>query len=273
MELIEGQGLDQVLTADGLPAGEGFRHGIAIADALAAAHDKGIVHRDLKPANVMLTRGRAREGARLRARQGRRESRVGPDGHTVAPITTEGAVIGTVPYMSPEQLRGQPVDHRSDIFSLGVLLYEMATGRRPFSGATNTDVMSAILRDTPRPLAQMNPELPHQLGRIIAQCLEKDPEERYHSAKDVRNALRGLRKEVESGAGEIGGHGSAIAPPSSGAGTRTSLRRKGLWVGIVAATRGCRGRGVLVRGPQGRASRTAAVRSPRTPSRSCPSST
>ena len=236
MELIEGQGLDQVLTADGLPLSKVFDVGIAIADALAAAHDKGIVHRDLKPANVMLTRdGRVKVldfGLAKVAEKAAWDQTV----TQLAPITTEGAVMGTVPYMSPEQLRGQLIDHRSDIFSLGVLLYEMATGRRPFSGATNTDVMSSILRDTPRPLTQLNPELPQQLGRIIAQCLEKEPEERYHSARDIRNALRGLRKEVESGASEIGGPGSGGLPPPSGVGTRASLRRTGLWIGIVAAT-------------------------------------
>ena len=234
MELVEGQGLDHVITADGLPVEKVLEYGTAVADALAAAHEKGIVHRDLKPANVMLTRdGRVKV---LDFGLAKVAEKVAWD-QTVtqpAPITTEGGVIGTVPYMSPEQLRGQPVDHRSDIFSLGVLLYEMATGRRPFSGATSTDVMTAILRDTPRPLAQMNPGLPHQLGRIIAQCLEKDPEERYHSAKDVRNALRGLRKEVESGAGEARS-GSDIGPPSSEAVTPTSAGRTGQWMGVLAA--------------------------------------
>ena len=236
MELIEGQGLDQVLTADGLPLARVFDVGIAVADALAAAHDKGIVHRDLKPANVMLTRdGRVKVldfGLAKVAERAAWDQTV----TQVAPITTEGAVLGTVPYMSPEQLRGQIIDHRSDIFSLGVLLYEMAAGRRPFSGATTTDVMSSILRDTPRPLTQLNPELPHQLGRIIAQCLEKEPEERYHSAKDIRNALRGLRKEVESGVSDVGGPGSGISAASSGSVTRASLGRTGLWIGIAAAT-------------------------------------
>jgi TolB-like protein/Tfp pilus assembly protein PilF len=260
MELIEGQSLDQVRTAAGLSVARVFDIGVAIADALAAAHDRGIVHRDLKPANVMLTRdGRVKVldfGLAKIAETAAWDQTI----TQAAPITTEGAVLGTVPYMSPEQLRGQQVDHRSDIFSLGVLLYEMATGRRPFSGATNTDVMSSILRDTPRPLTQVNPELPHQLGRIIAQCLEKEPEDRYHSAKDVRNALRGLRKEVESGVDEIGTAGSVMPPPSSGPGTRTSRRRTGLWLGIVAATLvGAAALFMFMRRPDG-TSRSAALR-------------
>lgn len=236
MELVEGQGLDRVLAAAGLPLAKVLDIGIAIADALAAAHEKGIVHRDLKPANVMLTEdGRVKVldfgMAKIAQKFAWDEA-----GTQLAPITTEGAVMGTVPYMSPEQLRGQRVDHRSDIFSLGVLLYEMATGRRPFSGATNTDVMSSILRDTPRPLTRLNPDLPHQLGRIVAQCLEKDPDERYHSAKDIRNELRGLRKQVELRVSEMSGRGSVTSPPSSGPTPRTGVRRRGLWIGIVAAT-------------------------------------
>ena len=261
MELVEGQGLDQVLTADGLPLAKVFDNGIAIADALAAAHDKGIVHRDLKPANVMLASdGRVKVldfGLAKAADKSAWEQTV----TRLAPITTEGAVVGTVPYMSPEQLRGQHVDHRSDIFSLGVLLYEMAAGRRPFGGATNTDVMSSILRDTPRPLTQVNPDLPHELGRIITQCLEKEPEERYHSARDIRNELRALRKEVESGISEIRESGSVIARASTRAGTRTRTggRRKGLWIGIVAATVVTAAALFMLMGRNDGSSRTAAV--------------
>jgi len=233
MELVEGQGLDQFLTEQGLPLAQVFDIGIAIADALVAAEEKGIVHRDLKPANVMLTRdGRVKVldfGLAKLAEKSASDQAV----TQAARITSESAVVGTVPYMSPEQLRGRHVDHRSDIFSLGVLLYEIATGRRPFSGATNTDVMVSILRDTPLPLTEMNPDLPHQLGRIVAKCLEKEPEERYQSAKDIRNELRGLRRQVASGASEISEPGSVIFPPS-GEG-RTGLHRGGLWTGIVLA--------------------------------------
>ena len=235
MELVEGRALDQLITADGLPLATVLDVGIAIADALAAAHEKGIVHRDLKPANLMLTADGRVKVLDFGLAKLVEKSALDQTVTKVASITIEGAVMGTVPYMSPEQLRAQHVDHRSDIFSLGVLLYEMATGRRPFGGATHTDVMSSILRDAPRPLAQVNPDLPPQLGRIVAQCLEKDPEERYHSAKDIRNALRGLRKEVESRVREISEPRPAISPPSSDAGRRTSGRRKSLGLGLVAA--------------------------------------
>ena len=234
MELVEGHRLDQVVTADGVPVAKVLDIGIAIADALAAAHDKGIVHRDLKPANVMLTMdGRVKV---LDFGLAKLVENVAWD-QTItqlSPVTIEGAVMGTVPYMSPEQLRGQYVDHRSDIFSLGVLLYEMATGRRPFSGAGNSDVMSSILRDTPLPLTQTNPDLPEELGRIVTQCLEKEPAERYQSVVEVRDDLRGLRTAIESRIGGTGEAESGIARPAAARRTQTSIRRTGVWIGVVA---------------------------------------
>jgi serine/threonine protein kinase/tetratricopeptide (TPR) repeat protein len=228
MELIEGEGLDHALSPDGLPLSRVFDIGIAIADALAFAHEKGIIHRDLKPANVMISRdghvkvldfGLAKLSDRFASEMAATQ---------VAPITSEGAVMGTVPYMSPEQLRGQAIDHRSDIFSLGVLLYEMATGRRPFGGATNTDVMTAILRDDPAPLTHIKPDLPDHMSRIVARCLEKEPAERYSSAKDLRNDLRELRKDVESG---VNVASRAASARHSGA----SPSRKRWWIGVVTA--------------------------------------
>jgi serine/threonine protein kinase/tetratricopeptide (TPR) repeat protein len=263
MELVEGQALDAMIPASGLPLTKVFDIGIAVADALAAAHDKGIVHRDLKPANVMLaTDGRVKVLDFGLAKLSDPTPASDHGATRALPITTEGTVMGTVPYMSPEQLRGQPVDYRSDIFSLGVMLYELALGRRPFAGATNADITSSILTSTPPPVTQVRPELPHHLGRIVAHCLEKDPDHRVQSARDVRNELRALRKEVESGDSEIHtGHSAAVAPaPAS---TRPAPRPRTLWIGIGAAVVAVAAAAIFfaVRGRE-----TAAKPSPVTPS-------
>jgi membrane-associated phospholipid phosphatase len=234
MELVEGETLGHRIPEGGMPLEELFDLAIPMADAVAAAHEHGITHRDLKPDNVMIDRkgrvkildfGLAKRGAVPAAGAGDETER----GH--APITQEGLVIGTVPYMSPEQLEGRPVDARSDIFSLGVILYQMAAGRRPFRGDNTAALMSAILRDTPEPLTEVRIDLPRHLGRIIALCLEKKPENRYQSALDVRNELRRLRQEIESGetplpgaaasaaveGGTDGGPAAASAPPDPAA--------------------------------------------------------
>jgi TolB-like protein/cytochrome c-type biogenesis protein CcmH/NrfG len=118
-------------------------------------------------------------------------------------VTQAGSVLGTIPYMSPEQLRGQKVDHRSDIFSLGILLYELAVGRRPFAGLSRADVASAILREAPLPITDLKPELSPDLARIVARCLEKDPKDRYHAAADIRNELRELRRQPDAAGGGL----------------------------------------------------------------------
>src|SRR5262249_13527494 len=111
----------------------------------------------------------------------------------------DGRIVGTVAYMSPEQAEGKPLDHRSDIFSLGVMLYEMATGQRPFTGDTSVSTITSILRDTPRPITELNHELPRELARIVRHCLVKDAERRYQTAKDLRNDLEELKHDLESG--------------------------------------------------------------------------
>ena len=202
MELVDGRSLDECVTPGGLPTVRVIELGIAIADALAAAHEKGVIHRDLKPANVMLTRdGRVKVLdfglAKLAA------SETNPDVTKAvtrtAPLSGEGHVVGTVPYMAPEQIRGEAADARTDLFALGTVLYELVSGERPFAGATHADIGAAILRDTPKPLRTLRPDLPQDLDRIVSRCLEKNPRERIQSAPDVSNELRRLRKELERG--------------------------------------------------------------------------
>ena len=217
MELVDGESLDKLVGREGLPLERVFEIAIPLADALAAAHEKGIIHRDLKPANVMSTRdGRIKildfGLAKLAVDDSvEADDAVETQVATRTPtLTGEGIVMGTAPYMSPEQLQGKAVDQRSDIFSLGVLLYEMITGSRPFQGESGIALASAILKDTPTTVTEAKAELPRHLGRIVHRCLEKDPRSRYQSALDVYNELKGLREEVKSG--EVTSIGSAALP-------------------------------------------------------------
>jgi Tol biopolymer transport system component len=201
MELVEGKTLSELIPGQGLSLDRFFELAVALADAVSAAHERGITHRDLKPANVMV----GKEG-RLKVLDfglaKLREEAQAEDGTTQLPtksITHEGKILGTLAYMSPEQVEGKPVDHRSDIFSLGVILYEMATGQRPFKGDTGASIVSSILRDAPAPVSELNRSLPRHLGRIVRHCLQKDPERRSQTAKDLRNELEELKEEVSTG--------------------------------------------------------------------------
>jgi len=229
MERVDGDSLDRALPPGGLPLSKVFDIAVPLADALATAHAQGIVHRDLKPANIMLTRdGRVKIldfGLAKLTEAGGESAELASE---MATLTGEGTVMGTAPYMSPEQLEGRPLDHRSDIFSLGIVLYEFVTGRRPFSGNTSAALLSSILRDTPEPVTELDPDLPRHLARIIQHCLEKDPEARYQSAKDVRNELKSLRREVESGQVTTGSGPATVARPRK----RT---HPGLWAAAGAA--------------------------------------
>jgi serine/threonine-protein kinase len=201
MELVEGKSLDRLIPTKGLPLDEFFELAIPLADALSEAHEHGIVHRDLKPANIMVdSKGRPKildfGLAKLRQSEPAEDlSRLPTE-----VMTREGGVLGTYPYMSPEQAEGKTVDHRSDLFSLGTVLYEMTTGQRPFQGASPASLMSSILRDDPPAIDLQREDLPHHLARILSQCLAKDPEARYQRAKDLRQALEELRKELQVGA-------------------------------------------------------------------------
>jgi TolB-like protein/tRNA A-37 threonylcarbamoyl transferase component Bud32/Tfp pilus assembly protein PilF len=221
MELLEGESLRDKLSSGPIPLRKALVYATQTAEGLAAAHEKGIVHRDLKPANVFVTKdGRAKVLdfglAKLTLR--------GESGEDLAQSPTRtsdtlpGVVMGTIGYMSPEQVKGQPVDARSDLFSFGAILYEMLTGRRAFSGGSAAEVSSAILRDDPPPLTEES--LPSALERVIQRCLEKSPDQRFQSARDLAFAL-----------GESAS-GSTVVPPAR-AGSRTRRPPYALLAGLL----------------------------------------
>jgi serine/threonine protein kinase len=232
MELVEGQSLDHRIPAGGLPVQQIVEIAGAIADALAAAHDKGIVHRDLKPANVMVTEeGRVKVLDFGLAKEIRAANSSGAT-MTSAGHTEVGLVMGTPRYMSPEQIAGRTLDHRTDIFSLGIMLYEMSTGWRPFAGTSLAELASAILRDTPPLVTELRANLPADLARIIQRCLEKSAADRFQSARDIRNELRGINtaNAEASPPSSITTTGSRPATtPDSGA----ARADEGFWVAVL----------------------------------------
>jgi len=200
MELVKGKTLAEVLPAKGFGLGAFFEIAISVVDAVAAAHQRGIAHRDLKPANIMVS-----EDGRVKVLDFGLATAtpefVNRDGNEflTRSATQEGHIVGTPAYMSPEQAEGKTVDARSDIFSLGVVFYEMVTGERPFGGDTPASIVSSILKDTPRSVSQLQPAIPRELARLVHRCLAKDPVSRFQSAIDLRHSLEETKQDVDSG--------------------------------------------------------------------------
>jgi serine/threonine protein kinase len=215
MELLEGETLDRRVGARPLALDRLLDWGIQLADALDAAHARGIIHRDIKPANIFVTqRGQVKVLDFGLAKLTRPETAMETIGATQDDphpphLTSPGATVGTIAYMSPEQARGETLDARTDLFSLGVVIYQMATGRLPFSGATSAVIFHAILELEPASALQLNSALPPRLDEIIGKTLEKDRDLRYQSAADLRGDLKRLKRDTESG------RKSAQAPSTS----------------------------------------------------------
>jgi serine/threonine protein kinase/tetratricopeptide (TPR) repeat protein len=229
MQLVEGRPLDRLICAGGLPLEQIVEMASALGDALAAAHEKGIVHRDLKPANVMVSHEGRVKVLDFGLAKDVRGSNLGDATMTSDSRTEVGVVMGTPAYMSPEQTSGRPLDHRTDIFSLGVVLHEMTTGRRPFEGTSSAELVSAILRDTPPSVTDMRPDLPSDLARIIRRCLEKDPRHRVQTARDVSNEFRDMARFTSRPTQIYPATTRAVSSPDSGA----ARADEGFWVAVL----------------------------------------
>jgi eukaryotic-like serine/threonine-protein kinase len=214
MEYVAGQTLDRLIGPKGLSTRDLLKYAIQIADALAAAHAAGIVHRDLKPSNIIVSpQGVVKilDFGLAKLSESEEADAFAETMHGEAsPLTEEGTILGTVAYMSPEQADGRKVDARSDVFSFGSVLYEMATGQRAFAGGSKLSSLSAVMYKDPQPASQSVPELPPEIDRIITRCLKKDPERRWQTMADVKVALEDLHDEMETS-------NFAFVPPASGA--------------------------------------------------------
>jgi serine/threonine protein kinase len=228
MEFVEGELLSKVIERGPLPLDKALSYAVQIVDALAAAHAKGVIHRDLKPGNIIVTRngikvldfGLAKLGSERLPSESVDFIETG-----TAPITRAGAIVGTLYYMAPEQVEAKEADERSDIFSFGVLFYEMITGQRPFTGDTQAAVLAAVLKDQPSPMTQRQTAVPRALERLVRKCLEKRPDDRWHSARDLKPTLELIDLD-------------APPPTSSSASVSiqatTPARKRWLWPAVAA---------------------------------------
>jgi eukaryotic-like serine/threonine-protein kinase len=238
MEFLEGETLAERLRKGAMPLPEVFKIGIAVAEALAVAHRHGIVHRDLKPGNIMLTAGGAKLMdfglAKPLGVQAAPGSGSAPPSFTAAatmsgpsplsPLTTAGSIIGTIQYMSPEQIEGKEADARSDIFAFGAVLYEMVAGKRPFAGKSQISLASSILESDPAPISTVQPQTPPAFEHVVTTCLQKNPEERYQTAHDIKLELQWIAADKSS----------PVAAPPMPAPSR-SRERLGWAAALVAA--------------------------------------
>ncbi len=223
-ELLDGETLRERLRRGPVPLRKAIDYAVHIAHGLAAAHDKGITHRDLKPENLFVTKdGRVKILDFGLAKLGPAKDASGEEA-TLTQQTDPGTVMGTVGYMSPEQVRGKAVDHRTDIFAFGTILYEMVTGKQTFRKPTSADTMSAILNEDPPSISSIQPATPPGLQRVVHRCLDKDPDQRFHSAHDLAFALEALTDSAITA--PTGSH----APVGAG-----WSRRQKLVAGITAA--------------------------------------
>ncbi len=234
MELVEGEMLSKIIERGPPPLDKTLSYAMQIVDALAAAHAKGVIHRDLKPGNIIVTKngvkvldfGLAKLGSEKAASAATSVETV------TEPITRAGAVLGTLYYMPPEQVEGKEADERSDIFSFGVVLYEMITGERPFTGDTQAAVLASLLKDQPPPMSQRQPAQsqslpPRSLERLVRKCLEKKPDDRWQSARDLKPALELIDLDAPPSTATTSSSVPIQAPPPRSG-------RSGLWLGIAA---------------------------------------
>ena len=239
MEYVEGETLRRRLTTSRLTLREALDIAIQVAAALSVAHAAGIVHRDIKPENVMLRPDGVVKVLDFGLAKLAPVGPLGSDTTQVAVNTDAGTVLGTAAYMSPEQARGQQVDARTDIWSLGVMLYEMVAGRSPFAGPSGTDVLAAILQNEPAPVARFEPDAPPEVQRILTKSLRKDRSQRYQTVQDLLLDLQALREDLQAHARSGSAPVTAITtePVASGSSpTVLPLRRRSpVWLTVAAA--------------------------------------